>query len=135
MRGRRQVREQVQKRQGIVQVPQGIDESRVALLDNMVQAEFGRMVLLQARGVADFSAPKRASNLLGNGLLVTEFPKQRFVEKILDVLGVVKGGVGGRSLRGLLLAPRLTGINSWMIATSATSEMRHRGSHWLSSYL
>jgi hypothetical protein len=35
------------------------------------------------------------------------------VEQILDVLGVVEGGVGSGSPGGLLLVPGLTGINSY----------------------
>lgn len=104
---------QEEQRQGIVEVAKSVDEGRVALLDDMVKGEFGSVVLLEARSVADFTTTQRTSDLLGESLLVTELVEQGLVEQILDVLGVVEGGVGGGGLGGLLLVPGLTGIDSY----------------------
>jgi hypothetical protein len=104
---------QEEQRQGIVEVAKSVDESRVALLDDMVKGEFGSVVLLEARGVADFTTTQGTGDLLGQSLLVTELVEQGLVEQILNVLGVVEGGVGSGGLGGLLLVPGLTGINSY----------------------
>lgn len=53
------------------------------------------MVLLQPRRIADFSTSQRARNLFRKSLLVAEFIQQGFVQQILDILCVVKGGAGG----------------------------------------
>lgn len=70
------------------------------------------MVLLQARGIANFSTSQRARNLLRKGFLVAEFGQEGLMEQVLDILGVVESGVGGRCLRGLLLIPGLTRIDT-----------------------
>lgn len=113
MIGRGEGGEQEEQRQGIVEVAKSVDESWVALLDDMVKGEFWSVVLLEARGVADFTTTQGTSDLLGESLLVTELVEQGLVEQILDVLGVVEGGVGGGGLGGLLLVPGLTGVDSY----------------------
>lgn len=65
--------EQKEQRQSIVEVAKGVNESRVALLDDMVKGEFGSVVLLKARSVANFATAQGTSDLLGESLLVTEF--------------------------------------------------------------
>lgn len=107
--------EEEQQRESIIKVTQSIDEGGIALLDNMVEGELGGVVLLEARSVADFTTTQRPSDLLRKSLLFTELVQQRLVKQILDILGVVEGCVGGRSLRGLLLVARLTRINSFSI--------------------
>lgn len=118
MVGGGQGRKQEEKRKGIIEIPQGVDKSRVALLDDMVKSEFGSVVLLQARGIADFATTQGASDFLRKGLLVTELVEQRLVQQVLDVLGVVEGSVRGGGLGGLLLAPGLTRVNSCRRAVS-----------------
>lgn len=104
---------QEEQRESIIEVAKGVDESRVALLDDMVKGEFGSVVLLEARSVANFATTQGASDLLGKSLLITELVQQGLMEQILDVLGVVEGGVGSGSLGSLLLVPGLTGIDSY----------------------
>jgi hypothetical protein len=70
------------------------------------------MVLLQARSVADFTTAQGTSDLLSKRLLITELVQQWLVKKVLDILGVVESSVGSRGLGGLLLAARLTGVDS-----------------------
>jgi hypothetical protein len=79
----------------------------------MVEGELRSVVLLEARSVADFTTTEGASDLLGKSLLVTELVQQRLMKQILDILGVIEGGVGGGSLGGLLLVARLTGVDSF----------------------
>lgn len=113
MVGGRESGEQEEQREGIVEVAKGVDKSRVALLDDMVKGEFGSVVLLEAGSVANFATAQGASDLLGESLLVTELVEQRLVEQVLNVLGVVEGGVRGGGLGSLLLVPGLTRINSY----------------------
>jgi hypothetical protein len=72
MVGRGKGGKQEQQRKSIVEVAKGVNERRVALLDDMVKGKFGSVVLLEARSVANFSTTQGASDLLGKGLLVTE---------------------------------------------------------------
>lgn len=55
MGGRRQVRKEEKKRQRVVEISQGINKCRVTLLDDMIQSQFRRMVLFQARRITNFS--------------------------------------------------------------------------------
>jgi hypothetical protein len=75
MVGRGKGGKQEQQRKSIVEVAKGVNESRVALLDDMVKGKFGSVVLLEARSVADFATTQGASDLLGKSLLVTELVK------------------------------------------------------------
>ena len=110
--------EQEKQGQGIIQIAESIDEGRVTLLDDMVQGESWGMILLKARSVADFTTTQGTSDLLRDSLLVTELVQQRLMEEVLDVLRVVKGGVGRGGLRGLLLVPGLTRVNSLIRKTN-----------------
>lgn len=113
MGGRRKCGEQEEQRQSIVKVAEGVNEGWVTLLDDMVESELGGMVLLEARSVANFTTTEGTSDLLRKRLLVTELVQQRLVEKVLDILGVVESSVWRRGLGGLLLAARLTGVDSF----------------------
>lgn len=84
----------------------------------MVEGELGSVILLEACSVADFTTTEGASDLLGKSLLVTELVQQRLMEQVLDILGVIEGGVWGGSLGGLLLVTRLTRVDSFSIADS-----------------
>jgi hypothetical protein len=75
-----------------------------------------RARLVDALGVADLIAAKRARNLLGEDLLVAELCEERLVEKILDVLGVVKGGGVTRALSDLGLVARLARVYAWRVS-------------------
>ena len=121
MRSRRQASEQEQKRQGIIEVSEGVDEGGVALLDDVVQRHARRMVLLQARRIADFSATQRPGDLLRKRLLLTELPQQRLMEEILDVFGVIERSTRGRGLGRLLLIPRLTRVNTYSAAPASST--------------
>jgi hypothetical protein len=90
-----QVGEEEEHAERIVQVSERIDESGVALLDNVVQLELGCEVLLEARGIADIVAAEGFANLLCKGFLIAELGQKRLVEQVLDVLCVVEGGGGG----------------------------------------
>jgi hypothetical protein len=46
--------------------------------------------------------------------MLAELVKQRLVEKVLDVLGVVEGCCGGGALRDLLLVAGLTRVDTCM---------------------
>ena len=44
--------------------------------------------------------------------MVSKFAEERFMEEILDILGVVEGGGGSRRLRGFLLVTWLSWIDT-----------------------
>jgi hypothetical protein len=82
MVGGRQVRKKEKERKRIIKISQSVDKCRVALLDDMIQGKFWRMVFLKAGGVADFSTSKGSSNLLRKRFLVTELSKQGLVQEV-----------------------------------------------------
>ena len=87
--------EEEEKRQSVVEITEGIDEGRVALLNDMVEGESRGVVLFKAGSITDFTTAQGAGNLLRKRLLVTELVQERLVEQILDILGVIEGCVGG----------------------------------------
>jgi len=107
-----QVGEEEKHAERIVQVSERIDESRVALLDNVVQLELGCEVLLEACGIANIVAAESFANLLRKGFLVAELGQKRLVEQVLDVLCVVEGGGGGGGLVHALPVARLTWVDT-----------------------
>lgn len=108
MRGRRKGSEEKKKGQCIIKIPQRIDERRIALLDDMVQAQLRGIIPLQTSSIANLSTSKGPGDLLRKRFLITEFLEQWLMEEVLDILGVVKGRIGGGGFRGLLLIPGLT---------------------------
>jgi hypothetical protein len=72
MVGGRQVCEEEKERKRIIKVSQSVNKCRVALLDDMIQGKFRRMVFLETGCVADFSTSKGSSNFLRKRFLVTE---------------------------------------------------------------
>jgi hypothetical protein len=60
--------------------------------------------------------PDRPRQLLRKRLVLPEFVEQRLVQQVLDVLGVVERGWGGRALVGLLLVKRIAGVNTCISA-------------------
>lgn len=110
---RRQVGEKEEQTETIIKVTKSIDECGIALLDDMIQGHTRRIVLLNARGIADISTTERTSNLLAQSLLLAELRKQRLMEEVLDVASVVECRVWSGSLGCLLLVAWLSWIDTF----------------------
>lgn len=108
MSGRRKGSEKEKKRQRIIQIPQRINERGVPFLDDMVQSKFRSIILLQASGIADLSTSEGPRDLLCESFLITKFLEKRLMEEELDILGVVKGCIGGGRFGCFLLVAGLT---------------------------
>lgn len=78
----------------------------------MIESNSRLCCLLQPRRVANLASSERSGNLLRERFVVSEFVEDRFMEKVLDVFGVVKGGGGSRGLGSFLLVARLSGIDA-----------------------
>ncbi|KAI6761504.1 hypothetical protein HG531_002057 [Fusarium graminearum] len=79
-----------------------VDEGRVALADDMVKSIArlssllgSRSVALETGGISDIASAERTRDFLLENLLVAELLKQRLMEQVLDVLGVVEGRRAG----------------------------------------
>lgn len=70
-------------------------------------------MFLQSGGIANFVAAEGSSDLLGYGLLFTEFGKEGFVEEVLDIFGVVKGCVLRGRLGSLPLASGFARVDTY----------------------
>ena len=110
--GRGKVGEEEQHGEGIVKIAQGVGEGGIALLDDVVELDLGHEVALQTRSIAGLSATEGATNLLCDGLVLAELGKQRLVEKVVDVLGIVEGGLGCGALGDLFLVARFAGVDA-----------------------
>lgn len=103
--------EQEDHAQGVVQITQRIRESRVALLDDVVERVDG-LVLGQGLGGAVLALTHDFGHLLGKGLVLAELAQDGLVHQVLDVLGIVEGRGSGRALVGLLLVLGLAGVDT-----------------------
>jgi len=85
----------------------------------VVQLDLGLAILLQPCGILYLIAPKRSCDLLGEGLLFTEFCEQGLMQEILDVFGVIKGGRMRSRFIGLLEVAWFSRVDSLEDAETA----------------
>lgn len=85
------------------------------LLDKVVKPQH-RLGILQILCQTPFLPPDRPRQLLRKRLVLPELVEQRLVQQVLDVLGVVERGRGGRALIGLLLVKRVAGVDTCISA-------------------
>lgn len=113
-----QIGKEKQHAQRIVQISECVDEGRIPLLDDMVEGQTRREVLLQARRITDFIPAKSAGNLLAESFVVAELVEKGFVKKVLDVFCVVESGGRVRVLCRLALVARFTRVDSLFMSES-----------------
>lgn len=125
MRRRRQAREQVNQTKRIVYISQGVNECgvpaqstnvssampldlcNVPLFDNMIERIYG-LVLLQALCAAPLVSSKRASELLGKRLVLTELAQDRLMREVRNILCIVERSRRRRALVRPLAMLRLS---------------------------
>jgi len=78
----------------------------------MVQSHTGCEVALHALSIADFILAERATDLLRQSLVLTEFVEKGFVQKVLNILGVVECGGGSRVFGSLALVAWLSWVDT-----------------------
>lgn len=80
-------------------------------------AGFGR--LLKAGCIAYLASAERSGDFLCKGLVFSEFVEDGFMQKVLDVFGVVEGRRGSRCLGCFLLVARLAGVYAFVDTQAA----------------
>jgi hypothetical protein len=90
----------------------------------MIQTVNRLVVLFERFGSAVLALCHNLGQLLSEGLVLSEFVQDWFMEKVLNILVIIECGWGGGSLVGLLLVSRFARINS--LQDTKTSVMNSR---------
>lgn len=126
---RREVGEEEEHRQSIIEIAEGVGERRIPLFHKVVEGYSWLDIFFQTLCISVFAATKRLLEFLCERLVFSELVKDRLVEEVLDILGlflwvsqihwserkmlyVVESRWRSRAFVGLLFVPWLSRVDS-----------------------
>lgn len=96
----------------IVKITDCVCEGWVPFFDDVIELYTGFVEIFETFGIGEVAAAEGFREFFAEGFVLTEFLEDRLVEKVLNVLGVVEGYWGSRTLVGFLLVTGLSWVDS-----------------------